>query len=161
MFSPSNLSRLAGSHFNEDNACKVTIKRSASLEPLPKKFESLYKVCSSRREEVDGKKIKIIITPASSRRGLWTKNLANNGFPLLALCADRLLSVHATSAASERNWSVWGHIFTKYRTRLGLIKGEMLVFIRGNSETVIITDGDEFEEISLEMLEEILQGEEE
>ncbi|KAG1662088.1 hypothetical protein FOA52_006895 [Chlamydomonas sp. UWO 241] len=128
------------------------------LEPLPKKFESLYKVCSSRREEVDGKKIKIIITPASSRRGLWTKN----GFPLLALCADRLLSMHATSAASERNWSVWGHIFTKYRSRLGLIKGEMLVFIRGNSETVIITDGDEFEEeISLEMLEEILQGEEE
>ncbi|KAG1675279.1 hypothetical protein FOA52_016311 [Chlamydomonas sp. UWO 241] len=131
------------------------------LEPLPKKFESLYKVCSSRRE-VDGKKIKIIITPASSRRGLWTKNLANNGFPLLALCADRLLSMHATSAASERNWSVWGHIFTKYRTRLGLIKGEMLVIIRGNSETVIITDGDEFEEeISLEMLEEILEGGEE
>ncbi|KAG1660239.1 hypothetical protein FOA52_007636 [Chlamydomonas sp. UWO 241] len=132
-----------------------------SLEPLPKKFESLYKVCSSRREGVDGKKIKIIITPASSRRGLWTKNLANNGFPLLALCADRLLSMHAASAASERNWSVWGHIFTKCNTHLGLIKGEMLVFICGNSETVIITDGDEFEEISLEMLEEILEGEEE
>ncbi|KAG1668461.1 hypothetical protein FOA52_005234 [Chlamydomonas sp. UWO 241] len=125
------------------------------LEPLPKKFESLYKVCSSRREEVDGKKIKIIITPACSRRGLWTKN----GFPLLALCADRLLSMHATSAARERNWSVWGHIFTKFRTRLGLIKGEMLVFIRGNSKTVIITDGDEFEEeISLEMLEEDAGG---
>ncbi|KAG1677995.1 hypothetical protein FOA52_000790 [Chlamydomonas sp. UWO 241] len=105
--------------------------------------------------QVDGKKIKIIITPASSRRGLSTKN----GFPLLALCADRPLSMHATSAASERNWSVWGHIFTKNRTRLGLIKGEMLVFIRGNSETGIITDGDEFEEeISLEMLEEILEG---
>ncbi|KAG1679162.1 hypothetical protein FOA52_000518 [Chlamydomonas sp. UWO 241] len=131
------------------------------LEPLPKKIESLYKVCSSRREEVDGKKIKIIITLASSHRGLWTKNLANNGFPLLALCANCLLSMRATSAASERNWSVWGHIFTNYRTRLGLIKGEMLVFIRGNSETVIITDGDEFEEISLEMLEEILEGEEE
>jgi hypothetical protein len=106
------------------------------LEPLPKKHESLYRHCSSRREEVNGKKIKIIITPASSRRGLWTKNLAKNGFPLLALCADRLLSMHATSAASERNWSVWGHIFTKYRTRLGLIKGEMLVFIRGNSESL-------------------------
>ncbi|KAG1658601.1 hypothetical protein FOA52_016213 [Chlamydomonas sp. UWO 241] len=142
--------------------CRLDDGDLEGLEPLPKKFESLYKVCSSRQEEVDGKKIKIIITPASSRRGLWTKNLANNGFPLLALCADRLLSMHATSAASERNWSVWAQIFTKFRKRLGLIKGEMLVFIRGNSETVIITDGDEFEEeISLEMLEEILEGEEE
>ncbi|KAG1662597.1 hypothetical protein FOA52_002994 [Chlamydomonas sp. UWO 241] len=102
------------------------------LEPLPKKFEGLYKVCSSRREEVDGKKIKIIITPPAAAAG-----------------------------SSERNWPVWGHIFTKYCTRLGLIKGEMVVFIRRNSETVIITDGDEFEEISLEMLEEILEGEEE
>jgi hypothetical protein len=131
------------------------------LMPLPKKFESLYEVCSSREEVVEGKKIKILITPASNRRGLWTNRLSKNGYPLLALCADRLLSMHATSAASERNWSVWGHIFTKYRTRLGLTKGEMLVYIRGNSETILITDGDEFEqEISLDMLAEMLEGEE-
>jgi hypothetical protein len=134
---------------------------AAQLVPLPKKFESLNEVCSSREEVVEGKKIKILITPASSRRGLWTNRLSKNGFPLLALCADRLLSMHATSAASERNWSVWRHIFTKYRTRLGLTKGEMLVYIRGNSETILITDGDEFEqEISLQMLSEMLEGEE-
>jgi hypothetical protein len=35
------------------------------------------------------------------------------------------------------------------------------VYIRGNSETIVITDGDEFEqEISLDMLAEMLEGEE-
>jgi hypothetical protein len=92
------------------------------LMPLPKKFESLYEVCSERTEVVEGTKIKILITPASSRRGLWTNRLSKNGYPLLALCADRLLSMHATSAASERNWSVWGH--------LGLTKGETRVHPR-------------------------------
>eukprot|EP00955_Chlamydomonas_euryale_P106745 365725-Chlamydomonas_euryale.AAC.4 len=28
--------------------------------------------------------------------------------------------MHATSAASERNWSVWGQIYTKYRNKLSL-----------------------------------------
>jgi hypothetical protein len=101
---------------------------------------------------VDGNNIKIIITPASSRRGLLT-NLANNGFLLLALCADRLLSMHATSAESERNWSVWGQIFTKYRTRLGLLKGQMIVFVRGNSKTMHLIDDETEEEISLQIID--------
>jgi hypothetical protein len=109
------------------------------LEPLLQ-FDSLYKVCSRRTETVDGARTKVVLASGSSRRGLWTGHLAKKtghlaGFPLLALCADRLLSMHATSAATERNWSVWGQIYTKYR-RLGLIKGGKIVYVRCNSKFV-------------------------
>ncbi|KAG1664931.1 hypothetical protein FOA52_004453 [Chlamydomonas sp. UWO 241] len=112
------------------------------LAPLPKQFESLYEVCVDRREE-DGK---VLLAAANQRRGLWTRNLARAGFPLLALCADRLLSMHATSAASERNWSVWGQIYTKYKMRLGLIKAGKIVYIRGNS-TIVAGEDNELEEV--------------
>jgi hypothetical protein len=120
------------------------------LAPLPKQFESLYEVCAERREE----RGKVFLAPTDQRRGLWTRNLAKAGFPLLALCADRLLSMHATSAASERNWSVWGQIYTKYKTRLGLEKGGKIVYIRGNSKIVEGEDNkDEFEEVSLQVVD--------
>ncbi|KAG1669082.1 hypothetical protein FOA52_004001 [Chlamydomonas sp. UWO 241] len=118
------------------------------LAPLPKQFESLYEVCADRREE-DGK---VFLATANQRRGLWTRNLARAGFPLLALCADRLLSTHATSAASERNWSVWGQIYTKYKTRLGLIKACKIVYIRGNS-TIVAGEDNEFEEVCLQFVD--------
>lgn len=118
------------------------------LAPLPKQFNCLYEVCADRREE-DGK---IFLMTADQRRGLWTRNLAKAGFPLLALCADRLLSMHATSTASERNWSVWGQIYTKYKTRLGLVKGGKIVYIRGNSK-IVEGEDNELEEICLQVVD--------
>ncbi|KAJ9521542.1 hypothetical protein QJQ45_008836 [Haematococcus lacustris] len=32
-------------------------------------------------------------------------------FPILAKAAQRLLSAHASTAAAERNWSMWGHTY--------------------------------------------------
>ncbi|KAG1678407.1 hypothetical protein FOA52_015174 [Chlamydomonas sp. UWO 241] len=118
------------------------------LAPLPKQFESLHEVCADRREE-DGK---VFLVAANQRRGLWTRNLARAGFPLLGLCADRLLSMHATSAASQRNWSAWGQIYTKYKTRLGLIKAGKIVYIRGNS-TIVAGEDNEFEEVCLQVVD--------
>jgi hypothetical protein len=122
------------------------------LKPLPKQFDSLYEVCSQRTEKVDGARTKVVLTCGSIRRGLWTGRLAKNGFPLLALCADRLLSMHATSAATERNWSVWGQIYTKYKTRLGLVKGSKIVYVRCNSKFVD-EDDNEIAEIYLDTVE--------
>ncbi|KAJ9531800.1 hypothetical protein QJQ45_021951 [Haematococcus lacustris] len=44
-----------------------------------------------------------------------------------------LLGVHATSAASERNWSAWGRLFTSARTRLTLERAKMLIYIKANA----------------------------
>eukprot|EP00955_Chlamydomonas_euryale_P034824 349907-Chlamydomonas_euryale.AAC.1 len=57
--------------------------------------------------------------------------------------------MHASSAASERNWSVWGQIYTKYRTRLELSRGEKMAYIRGNTKPTDLSDLSMFEEMDL------------
>ncbi|KAJ9523322.1 hypothetical protein QJQ45_005375 [Haematococcus lacustris] len=61
----------------------------------------------------------------SMRRAFWGK-AGPHGFPLLAVAADMLLGVHATSAASERNWSAGGRLFT---STLTLQRAKMLIYI--------------------------------
>eukprot|EP00955_Chlamydomonas_euryale_P016727 178489-Chlamydomonas_euryale.AAC.1 len=59
------------------------------------------------------------------------------------------MSMHASSAASERNWSVWGQIFTKYRTRLELSRGEKMAYIKGNTKPTELSEASMFEEMDL------------
>jgi hypothetical protein len=61
------------------------------------------------------------------RRGWW--DLHSTHFPLIASAAIKLLSFHATSCASERNWSVWGRLCTKTTNRRVLERAEKLVTI--------------------------------
>jgi hypothetical protein len=39
----------------------------------------------------------------------------------------RLLCLHATSAATERNWSLWGREYTSARNALGLERAKKLI----------------------------------
>eukprot|EP00955_Chlamydomonas_euryale_P071348 361046-Chlamydomonas_euryale.AAC.1 len=57
--------------------------------------------------------------------------------------------MHATSAASERNWSVWGHVYTKCRNMLKLDKASKIIFIRGDSEILAEPDEEGHEEYSV------------
>ena len=43
--------------------------------------------------------------------------------------ALRLLSAHSTSAATERNWSLWGRIFVAARSSLGLERAKKMIAI--------------------------------
>ena len=52
--------------------------------------------------------------------------------PLLSVAANKLLSAHATSAAAERNWSAWGHIYTPLRNSLSIETAEKMVDIKAN-----------------------------
>ncbi|KAJ9511394.1 hypothetical protein QJQ45_029799 [Haematococcus lacustris] len=75
---------------------------------------------------------RVAVEPISMRRAFWGK-AGPRGFPHLAVAASRLLGVHATSAASERNWSAWGRLFTSARTRLTLERAKMLIYIKANA----------------------------
>ncbi|KAJ9535039.1 hypothetical protein QJQ45_029692 [Haematococcus lacustris] len=75
---------------------------------------------------------RVAVEPISMRRAFWGK-AGPRGFPNLAVAASRLLGVHATSAASERNWSAWGRLFTSARTRLTLERAKMLIYIKANA----------------------------
>ncbi|KAJ9511894.1 hypothetical protein QJQ45_004515 [Haematococcus lacustris] len=67
----------------------------------------------------------------SVRRGLWDFT-AREDYPLFSEAATRLLSMHITTAAAERNWSAWGDTFEAGRAQLGIKKAEMMVYIHAN-----------------------------
>ncbi|KAJ9508499.1 hypothetical protein QJQ45_012027 [Haematococcus lacustris] len=55
-------------------------------------------------------------------------------FPILAKAAVRLLSVHVSTAAAERNWSVWTSIYRNgLRSKLSVEQAEKLVYLKANS----------------------------
>jgi hypothetical protein len=47
-------------------------------------------------------------------------------YPALSQVALRLMSIHPTSAATERNWSLWGRVYTASRSQLGLERAKAL-----------------------------------
>jgi len=71
------------------------------------------------------------------RRAVW-RSCMEKKYPILSALALRLLSMHATSCMSERNWSVWRFTCRDNRRRLALQKAEKLVFI---SSIAAMTDG--------------------
>ncbi|KAJ9530524.1 hypothetical protein QJQ45_012541 [Haematococcus lacustris] len=80
------------------------------------------------RTSEDGKTVAADI---SVRRGLWDFT-AREDYPLFSEAATRLLSMHITTAAAERNWSAWGDTFEAGRAQLGIKKAEMMVYIHAN-----------------------------
>jgi hypothetical protein len=70
---------------------------------------------------------------AAARRGWWNR-AAKQMYPYLTIIAAvRLLSMHSTTCAAERNWSLWGNVYTKARNRLlAISRAEKLIFIKGN-----------------------------
>ncbi|KAJ9509524.1 hypothetical protein QJQ45_001972 [Haematococcus lacustris] len=74
----------------------------------------------------------MVVEAVAARRNFWRK--AANNFPLLAAAACKLLAVQVTSAASERNWSAWGRLYTAARNRLGMERAKKLIFIKANAD---------------------------
>ena len=67
---------------------------------------------------------------SSVRRAVWSpKGRLGKDYPVLSNPMRRLLSLHATSAAPERNWSQWGNMYRKNRSSLSLTRAEKLVAV--------------------------------
>ena len=101
------------------------------------------------RQQHEGGKLAIIST-VEDRREWWLK-YASQSYPWLAKAAVRLLSMHVTTCAAERNWSVFGNVFSKARSRLAVSRAEKLVFIKANMGAQY-NEGDS--EILLDVMEE-------
>jgi hypothetical protein len=56
---------------------------------------------------VGHKRSRQAVAPVAMRKAVWKKYLVER-YPVLSYVACRLLSLHATSAATQRNWSLWG-----------------------------------------------------
>ncbi|KAJ9532753.1 hypothetical protein QJQ45_010871 [Haematococcus lacustris] len=92
--------------------------------------------------ERDGRAV-TLIAPASQRL-TWWQLLAQPHFPALAKAALRLLSVHVSTCAAERNWSAWGRFYADaLRSSMDMATAEKLVFIQTNDE--LATNSDSFD----------------
>jgi hypothetical protein len=75
-----------------------------------------------------GKKCTRSVVPASSEHlSVWQK--FGGDMPELRDVALRLLSAHATSAASERNWCLWESIYCTSQSSLGMERAMALIAI--------------------------------
>jgi len=72
-------------------------------------------------------------------------------YPTLSPVARRLLSLHATSAAPERNWSHWGRMYRKDRSSLALTRAEKLVAV-SSAAKVANKDNISWEEKEMELM---------
>ena len=70
----------------------------------------------------------------------------------MAKVALRVLGLHATSAATERIWSLWGCVFTAARSLLGLGWAKMLIALCFNDRAAIKSDDD------LHLLLSVIEG---
>ena len=116
-----------------DEEEKQTLKEEWAeyqLTPLPVDIaDGLLEHLTKRERDEETGRVKV--AAVESRRHWWA-TFGQQHFPSLAKASSRLLAMHVRTCASERNWSIWGQVYTKGRNRLGLTLGEQIVFIRGN-----------------------------
>jgi len=93
------------------------------LEGLPSSVWDIAAALTERKQQQNGQ---VQLQLAEHRRLFWGHHMSPT-FPHVSRAAVRLLSAHVTSAASERNWSVVGNIFTKTRNKLALERAKKLV----------------------------------
>ena len=85
-------------------------------------------------------------------RAVWLpQGILGTEYKALAAAARRVLSLHATSCAPERYWSVLGQLYRKNRSSLGISRAENMVFV-SSAARVANRDLKSAEEAELELL---------
>ena len=79
----------------------------------------------------NGDMVRVELAAIDKRQNFWACYMKAT-YPQLAYVACRALSMHDTTAASERDWSLWGAIYCKSRNRLSVDRAGKLVYIKSN-----------------------------
>jgi hypothetical protein len=90
------------------------------------------------------------VAGSKERLAVWQK--FGSDVPELRDVALRLLSAHATSAAPEGNWSLWGRVYCATRSALGMQRAKALIAICA-AERAKFSPSEAFE-ITLSVVEE-------
>jgi hypothetical protein len=121
----SDIERLGGADTVADLA-EAQLNGFQGLNDLHKRtLQSCVSI--AEQAQADGS-VKSITVPVHKRRQLWEKVLVKL-YPNLAKVAVQYLSMHATSCASERNLSVFGRLYDKFRGKLKLERAEKIVYL--------------------------------
>lgn len=104
--SASNESRIADSH--------LKLLGSEVIKKVPSAVPGRY----------------VFENPIHVRRAVWGPTaVMGKEYTTLGPIARRILSLHTTSAAPERNWSQWGKMYRKDRSSLAFTRAEKLIAV--------------------------------
>ena len=98
------------------------------LSVVPEPAAGYLPVLTDKTYASDGK---LMVAGIEQRRTWWATH-ASQQYPLLAKAAAKLLAMHVTTCAAERNWSQWGLLYTKQRNRLAIATAEKMIYVRAN-----------------------------
>ena len=87
-----------------------------------------------------------------SRERIRTWARFGSEYAALRDVALKLLSCHATSAATERNWSLWGRMYTSARSALGMERAKCMIAICAQ-EKARISEREAFQ-VTLDVIED-------
>ena len=74
----------------------------------------------------------------------------------MSCVAAKLLCMHPTACACERNWSAWDQLYTKLRSKMAVMRTRKLIYVHSNGKE----SGKEREDMDLclNLLEEEAQA---
>lgn len=107
--------------------CRRRLRLDDSLSP---DLAADMKYLATWRKQQDGK---TLVSPIGMRRGWWSQTAASE-FPIIGRAAVRLLSAHATTGASERNWSAWGNFYSADRNPTKVETAEKVIYVKANHQ---------------------------
>jgi hypothetical protein len=174
----SDIERISGGDIDAVTTELSTLKLNGIKEGAPDGLSKLnlkvVKDCMlvTEQDMQDGT-VKRSCSAQETRLNCWLKVL-NAQFPVLGKVAAVYSTMHSTSCASERNLSVFGRLYDKFRGRLQLKRGEKMVFLAVNdrivrrqldtsTEEVLFNDSDIEEDVQDEgmvgsLIESLLAG---
>jgi hypothetical protein len=101
---------------------------------INKRFSKAVELCAKPSSEVAGtSRARGTIPDASCRLNVWL-NLIAGTYPVLTKVARCVLTMPATACATERNWTLWGQVFIKTRSCLGLQRAQDMIYVKQNDQ---------------------------
>ena len=120
-------------HSSSSSSAEVIVKSQSAIEKALSRVGLKFDTVS----EIDKYKAHPTVPEHVDPLQWWNANSAE--YPVLSRMAKRYLAIPASSAASERAWSMLGDIFTKKRNRLKPSTICKLLMLKHNQDIVFTT----------------------
>jgi hypothetical protein len=103
-------------------------------------------VVGAKRDAAGNLKGKPKMPPMRQRLNLWERyGTTDEILAPLADVAQRLLRAHVTSAATERDWSLWGRVYNSSRSQLAQERDKKLIAICSDAKSKKLSTEREFQ----------------
>ena len=122
---------------NPSNACKIHLK-SRNCSGYREGVKNGLIPVEEQPAAAEAGPSSITMQPSSSNKrqalGLSQQRASKHGFRVLSRVAAKLLCMHHTACACERNCSAWGQLYTKLRSKMAVERARELIYVHNNGK---------------------------